>query len=335
MLEFLFPRNSATSLVNSDNMRLKARKFASYVTLLLCYIFVSYLFLISDYHVRNQITEEVWSSRRAAVKEVCQSNAVLLPKPKQLTAEASEQIKIHFTNIYNKQILFNLVSIRELHLNWCLVPKVASTSISRVLLPYLPRKKDTTGWPHIQKEVWQKAGHIQLGEYLANNSTPAFLVTRHPFARVASAFRNKLEDRTKSHDGEYFYKTYSKQIIKYSRGGWSLNEPEPTFAEFIHFLINTDINQYDEHWQPIALRCRMCQLDYSHILHYENLAYEWSQFLNSIGLTQILELPWENKAALNDLQRYYDIISGDEKQQLFLKFESDFKMFGYSMEDDF
>ena len=79
----------------------------------------------------------------------------------------------------------------------------------------------------------------------------------------------------------------------------------------------------------------MCQLDYSHILHYENLASEWPQFLNSIGLTQILELPWENKAALNDLQSYYDIISGDEKQQLFLKFEADFKMFGYSIEDEF
>ena len=55
MVEFLFPRNSANSIVNSDKMRLKARKFASYVTLLLCYIFVSYLFLISDFHVRNQV----------------------------------------------------------------------------------------------------------------------------------------------------------------------------------------------------------------------------------------------------------------------------------------
>ena len=41
-----------------------------------------------------------------------------------------------------------------------------------------------------------------------------FLITRHPFARIASAYRNKLEDRTTSHDGTYFFNTYSKQIIR-------------------------------------------------------------------------------------------------------------------------
>jgi len=336
MVDFCVKESSDLKRKNiSDSMRLKVRKCASYVTLLLCYIFVSYIFLVSDYIVRNQITEEVWSSRREAITEVCKSKPLLLPEPKQLNEDASEQIKTHFTNIYNKQILFNMVRIKDLNLNWCLVPKVASTSISVLLLPYLPHKKDTTGWPHIQKEVWQRAGHLQHSDYLARNNSPTFLVTRHPFARVASAFRNKLEDRTKSHDGEYFYKTYSKQIIKYSRGGWSLNEPEPTFPEFIHFLINTDINQYDEHWQPVALRCRMCQLEYSHILHYENLATEWPQFLNNIGITEPLELPWENRGNSNDLKDYYDIISEDEKQRLFEKFEADFKMFSYTIQDSF
>jgi hypothetical protein len=43
-----------------------------------------------------------------------------------------------------------------------------------------------------------------------------FLISRHPFARLASAYRNKLEDRKLSHDGEYFFNTYSTQIIRYS-----------------------------------------------------------------------------------------------------------------------
>ena len=150
----------------------------------------------------------------SAVSKVCSNNNLVLRKPKQLTEEASEQIKQHFTNIYNKQILFNLVSIKQLNLNWCLVPKVASTSISKLLLPHLPRVKGSTVWPHLQKEVWGRVGHMQPSQYRNTDHTPAFLVTRHPFARVASAFRNKLEDRSKSHDGEYFYKTYSKQIIK-------------------------------------------------------------------------------------------------------------------------
>jgi len=79
----------------------------------------------------------------------------------------------------------------------------------------------------------------------------------------------------------------------------------------------------------------MCQLEYSHILHYENLATEWPQFLNNIGITEPLELPWENRGNSNDLKDYYDIISEDEKQRLFEKFEADFKMFSYTIQDSF
>jgi hypothetical protein len=35
------------------------------------------------------------------------------------------------------------------------------------------------------------------------------------YARLASAYRNKLEARKLSRDGEYFFNTYSTQIIRY------------------------------------------------------------------------------------------------------------------------
>ena len=41
-----------------------------------------------------------------------------------------------------------------------------------------------------------------------------FLIARHPFARIVSAYRNKIEDKERSHDGLYFFKTYSSKIIK-------------------------------------------------------------------------------------------------------------------------
>ncbi len=36
------------------------------------------------------------------------------------------------------------------------------------------------------------------------------------YVRLASVYKNKLEDRKLSHDGEYFFNTYSTQIIRYS-----------------------------------------------------------------------------------------------------------------------
>ncbi len=41
-----------------------------------------------------------------------------------------------------------------------------------------------------------------------------------------------------------------------TRGMWDNEEPEPTFVEFIKFLLNPDIYGYDEHWGPVAIRCR-------------------------------------------------------------------------------
>ena len=118
-------------------------------------------------------------------------------------------------NQYTKELVVNIVHIPKLNLNWCLVPKVASTSISAAILPHLKLGRDKQEFPYLQKEVWSRAGKVKYEQYQAQqNVTPSFLITRHPFARLASAFRNKLEDRTRSHDGEYFYNTYSKQIIE-------------------------------------------------------------------------------------------------------------------------
>ncbi len=36
------------------------------------------------------------------------------------------------------------------------------------------------------------------------------------YVRLASSYRNKLENRKLSHDGEYTFNTYSTQIIRYS-----------------------------------------------------------------------------------------------------------------------
>ena len=204
------------------------------------------------------VTPPQWGERRQRIRDYCRDHKLELPRPRQLSVDnLDSQLREHFTNIYHKSLMVNIVHIPSLNLNWCLVPKVASTSISSIILPYLRPLSDNPTFPHIQKEVWTRAGHLQYSEYLHHqNSTPAFLITRHPFARVASAFRNKLEDRSRSHDGEYFYNTYSRQIIKFSRGSWSLGDREPTFPEFIHFLIQTDVHKYDEHWQPVAIRCR-------------------------------------------------------------------------------
>ena len=147
-----------------------------------------------------------WASRQKAVKDFCNSTLVVLKK--EWLQSKSE---------YRKKILSNIVHIPRLNLNWCLVPKVASSSISMSILPYLPDKKFSQSWKTVHDQVWARAGRLGLDKLPSHDNTASFLVTRHPFARIVSAFRNKLENRSRSHDGDYFYENYSKKIIRLDR----------------------------------------------------------------------------------------------------------------------
>ena len=76
---------------------------------------------------------------------------------------------------------------------------------------------------------------------------------------------------------------------------------------------------------------RVCQLPYRYILQYENLSDDWRQLLLSAEITEDLDLVWENRSGGGDLTHYYEAISDEEIIKLFDKFESDFVMFGYTL----
>ena len=172
-------------------------------------IYISYYEDLENFQVS-------WQERRRRLEEQCRAEPVILPELKQFEeGSVSKKVLEHYRNIYEKQLVLNIVHIPKLNLNWCLVPKVASTSISAAILPHLKVGRESEESKFLQKEVWRRAGRVKYQQYQAHqNTTPSFLVTRHPFARLASAFRNKLEDKTRSHDGEYFYNIFSTKIIK-------------------------------------------------------------------------------------------------------------------------
>jgi len=329
-------------------LRLRRRGWSSLLFLCFLTVYAGFTHLFLGGSRLQPLPLPDWDSRVARVHAACSLSTVSslssLPPPPILGREGvAEKAKLHFLKLHQKQILEPLVRVAELGLDWCLVPKVASSSVCQAILPFLPQsshpKAGQAPYSFIQKEVWERAGHLQWEDY-SSSHLPAFLITRHPLARVASAYRNKLEKRTRSHDGEYFYKTYSSQIIRHSRGSWTAKDPEPTFNEFVTWLLGEQVSRYDEHWMPVSLRCRVCQLQYSHIVKYEYLDTEWPQLLASLDLTmetmEALQLPWRNRGHQGtQLKSYYTNISGTTMQQLYSRFEADFLMFGYRMEDDF
>ena len=77
---------------------------------------------------------------------------------------------------------------------------------------------------------------------------------------------------------------------------------------------------------------RVCQLSYKYILRYESLDEDWQQFLHDAGVEMDLDLAWVNRSGGGDYRDYYKNITHREIIKLYEKFESDFLMFGYTLE---
>ena len=39
----------------------------------------------------------------------------------------------------------------------------------------------------------------------------------------------------------------------------------PSFEKFVDYLLRTDVADYNDHWIPIWLHCRICQMEYDAI----------------------------------------------------------------------
>ena len=124
-------------------------------------------------------------------------------------------------------------------------------------------------------------------------------------------------------------------LIRLTRGHWDNNSAEPTFPEFVKFLLSTNIYDYDEHWSPASIRCRVCQIDYKFIVKYERLQTDLPHFLSTTGLVGKIDLPWENSASGDKdyIKNYLSKIDQDDLVQLVDKYRLDMDMFGYKPQD--
>lgn len=183
------------------------------------------------------------------------------------------------------------------------------------------------------------------------NSSFKFLFVRHPFDRLVSAFRNKLEDANAEKDGTYFYKTYGRSIVERFRRNRNKDRRvendnsvnvnsrrEPTFPEFVDYLLHTNPNDYDEHWRPVALHCHVCQFKFDYIIKYEHFEDEINFLVDVLQedgrLPQNFHLTWENRGGTDKktVVRYLKQLSEEQLVQLFDKYRLDFLYFGYSPE---
>ncbi|XP_063872012.1 carbohydrate sulfotransferase 11-like [Scylla paramamosain] len=178
-----------------------------------------------------------------------------------------------------------------------------------------------------------------------------FMVVRHPFERILSAYRDKLED-WEPHDS-VFPKMVKKKLQKYSvcvcvcvcvcisylsflRDNPNKKEGDNiTFTEYIRFISQPGRGtpeQRNEHWLPMHEICHPCAIQYDFIGKYENLKEDSEYLLKWLGVTDLMDTfpaaarPFH--ASRYD-PKYFGQLSHDEIMAFHAKYLPDFMLFNY------
>ena len=205
-------------------------------------------------------------------------------------------------NLPNRPMWQNFICSQEHKLTYCPIYKSASTFLLKKFLTISPGGKydkesvkvlDGQANVLARKEFGYLPSWDMYPEFTSAGKTIIFV--RHPFERILSAFRDKLEDPTIRGRAfnEYYHNKYGRRVVMYYRRE-KITGPSfkyPRFNEFVDFLVDKDIRYDDEHWAPFFKECTPCHVNYSFIGHFETLYWDVHLLANQTNLVD----KWDDK----------------------------------------
>lgn len=203
---------------------------------------------------------------------------------------------------------------------------------------------------------------FQLNDAL--NNSISFLIVRHPFERLLSAYRDKLQFALPHtfHQklGNMIIRKYRK-AVSYQHGDSanahpimnsihsSQHQPKakkvgtrwPTFSEFVEFLLfeaKADA-PLDMHWTPITNFCTPCQVKFDIIAKFETLEEDQRYLIEKAGLRDIIRPEHKNSGKGKNtnelLMSYYAQLTKSQVKGLYEVFKYDFELFDYRPDEFF
>ncbi|XP_026290551.1 carbohydrate sulfotransferase 11 [Frankliniella occidentalis] len=244
----------------------------------------------------------------------------------------------------NKEVLDHIIVDQKHQLLYCYVPKVACTNWKRTLL-YLSGSTNVTKPIDIPSDYVHRTGVFpKLSNFSEEHAAhmlktfTTFLIVRHPFERLLSAYRNKLEQKSSS--SKYFQTRIGRHIIKTYRKNPSNHSlqygHDVTFSEFATYLgtENGPGGEYNEHWKPIHQLCAPCAIRYDIIGKYETLYDDADYLLHQLGEpTSAFPRYAHPSNTTATLGKYFGTLSVDLLRKMYSVYETDFRLFGYNLQE--
>lgn len=311
------------------------------------------------------ITE--FGRRKKVIKDTCEKFGVYTTKDKLLAKlklkpgpELTEGVEKddELWSLLKKTSHHQFFVQKEHGLMWCKVPKAASTSWlhAYLTLAHVP-KYDIPEDNGMGLHAFLRDQYPLLSKNLNKHFMPLslkFLVVRHPFQRIMSAYLDKLENfsRDLKYRGGYYYAMYGADIVTKYREKYQAKFPknplflkkEPSFVEFIEYLVETPITNYDEHWRPMFLLCPPCHFKFDVIVKMETFDRDTEFILRQRNLNDIISLHKKHSSSggahekketnsSNITRSLFSQLSRQLVRALYEKFRVDFLMFEYDIEE--
>ena len=243
-------------------------------------------------------------------------------------------------------------------LTWCPVLKASSRSWRRFLFDVDGGRKSAFAKAIVRATAAVKDVSSVLTDAIsrpltvkdATLTSKSVLITRHPFDRLVSAFRDKLE---RSHQGGFYHDAFGRDIVNEFRPravekfGASHFAPDnnfgaplaekgrrdanyPIFWEFVQYLRRLDHRRFDEHWLPISVFCSVCEIDYRFIFRFEAMSTEVTWLKKLLDPKNAVNFEWGKRHEVDNItEAYMATLSSEDIEALNALFKDDFIMFGY------
>ncbi|XP_021455107.2 carbohydrate sulfotransferase 14 [Oncorhynchus mykiss] len=235
--------------------------------------------------------------------------------------------------LQRKTLLQHILVNDEHRFLYCYVPKVACSNWKRVLKVLsgalenvdvnikMNHKSDLLFLSSLKPEEIR----YRLKHYFK------FMFVREPMERLLSAYRNKFGEI------KAYQEKYGAEIIRRYRKGHAKDTAvagdDVTFAEFVRYLLDEDVDRMNEHWMPIYNLCQPCAVSYDFIGSYEHLESDADYVLQRISAPPHVHFPerqtWYKPVTKETLHYYLCSLPQKLLRELLPKYILDFSLFTY------
>jgi len=203
--------------------------------------------------------------------------------------------------------------------------------------PYYLYERDIRTFLHNLPLTFSPLQGENMARFLEQNGYFTFSFVRHPFDRLVSCYKDKVENFQPGGPGEDIYRKTNGNT---------------TFNNFLQMIIENhkDSIRPDWHWMPFYEKCYYCYINYTFIGRLESFDESVKYILLEANLTNIIPLEqatmhllatdqgsqshklkkFDGKASARTLQ-YFAPISKLMIMKLYEIYKKDFLLFGYNI----